>query len=159
MRGRKIKPYSMNSQKTPHISPLRGIWLEFFVEKTPQDIESALCLECLYSTTDLLHYNDIIMSAIASQVTSLTTVYSTIYSDTVQRKHQSSASLTFVRGTVNSSHKGPVTRKMFPFDDVIMFIHLILSELLTYAHLDKTAKCLKTAYFNTCIIIFHYCSQ
>ena len=41
-----------------------------------------------------------------------------------QRKEQSSASLAFVRGIywspVNSSHKGPVTRKMFPFDDVIM---------------------------------------
>ena len=44
-----------------------------------------------------------------------------------QIKHQSSASLAFVRGIhrspVNSPHKGPVTRKMFPFDDVIMFIH------------------------------------
>ena len=42
-----------------------------------------------------------------------------------QRKHQSSASLAFVRGIhrrpVNSPHKWPVTRKMFPFDDVIMF--------------------------------------
>ena len=41
-----------------------------------------------------------------------------------QRKHQSSASLAFVRGIhrspVNSPHKWPVTRKMFPFDDVIM---------------------------------------
>ena len=41
-----------------------------------------------------------------------------------QRKHQSSASLAFVRGThrrpVNSPHKMPVTRKIFPFDDVIM---------------------------------------
>ena len=41
-----------------------------------------------------------------------------------QRKHQSSASLAFVRGIhrwpVNSQHKGPVTRKMFPYDDVIM---------------------------------------
>ena len=42
------------------------------------------------------HYNDIIMGAIASQITSLTIVYSTIYSDADQRKHQSSASLAFV---------------------------------------------------------------
>ena len=41
------------------------------------------------------HYDDVIMSAIASQITSLTIVYSTVYSDTVQRKHQSSASLAF----------------------------------------------------------------
>ena len=49
---------------------------------------------------------------------------STVYSDADQRKHQSSASLAFVRGIhrgpVNSPHKWPVTRKMFPFDDVIM---------------------------------------
>ena len=64
------------------------------------------------------------MSAIASPITSLTTVYSTVYSGADQRKPQSSASLAFVRGIhrwpVNSPHKGPVTRKMFPFDDVIM---------------------------------------
>ena len=71
-----------------------------------------------------LHYGDLIMGAIASQITSLTIVYSTVYSDADQRKHQSFASLAFVwgshRGPVNSPHKWPVTRKMFPFDDVIM---------------------------------------
>ena len=65
------------------------------------------------------------MGAIASQTTSLTIVYSTVYSGADQSKHQSSASLAFVwgihRGPVNSSHKWPVTRKIFPFDDVIMF--------------------------------------
>ena len=70
------------------------------------------------------HYGDVIMGAIASQITSLTIVYSIVYSDAYQRKHQSSASLAFVRGIhrgpVNSPHKWPVTRKMFPFDDVIM---------------------------------------
>ena len=64
------------------------------------------------------------MGTMASQITSLTIVYSAVYSDVDQRKHQSSASLAFVRGIhrspVNSPHKGPVTRKMFPFDDVIL---------------------------------------
>ena len=64
------------------------------------------------------------MGAVASQITNLTIVYSTVYSDADQRKHQSSASLAFVwgihRGPVNSPHKWPVTRKIFPFDDVIM---------------------------------------
>ena len=64
------------------------------------------------------------MCAIASQITSLSIVYSTVYSDANQRTHQSSASLAFVRGIhrgpVNSPHKWPVTRKMFPFDDVII---------------------------------------
>ena len=64
------------------------------------------------------------MNTMASQITSLTIVYSTVYSDADQRKHQSSASPPFVRGIhwwpVNSPHKRPVTRKRFPFDDVIM---------------------------------------
>ena len=72
------------------------------------------------------HYTDVIMSAMASQITSLTILYSTVYSGADQRKHQSSASLAFVRGIhrwpVNSPHKRLVTRKMFPFDDVIMKI-------------------------------------
>ena len=71
-----------------------------------------------------LHYDDVIMIKLASQITSLTVVYSIVYSGVNQRKHQSSASLAFVqeihRGPVNFSHKWPVTRKMFPFDDVIM---------------------------------------
>ena len=71
----------------------------------------------------VVHYNDVIMGAVAYLITSLTIVYSTVYSDADQRKHQSSASLAFVwgihRGPVNSPHKWPVTRKMFPFDDVI----------------------------------------
>ena len=70
------------------------------------------------------HYSDVIMGSIASQITSLTIVYSSVYSGEDQRKHRSFASLAFVWGihrrTVNSPHKGPVTRKMFPFDDVIM---------------------------------------
>ena len=72
-----------------------------------------------------LHYGDVIMGTIASQITSLTVVYPTVYSDADQRKYQSSASLAFVwgihRGPVNSPHNWPVTRKMFPFDDVIMW--------------------------------------
>ena len=46
----------------------------------------------------ILHYTDVIMGSIASQITSLTVVYSTVYSDADQRKYQSSASLAFVRG-------------------------------------------------------------
>ena len=76
----------------------------------------------LYVT--LPHNCDVIMDAVASKITSLTIVYSTVYSDADQRKHQSSASLAFElgfhRGPVNSPHKWPVTRKMFSFDDVIM---------------------------------------
>ena len=72
----------------------------------------------------LYHYIDVIMTTMASQITSLTIVYSIVYSDADRRKYQSSVSLAFVwgihRGPLNSPHKGPVTRKKFPFDDVIM---------------------------------------
>ena len=68
----------------------------------------------------LWHHN----GAMASQITSLTTVYSTVHSGTDQRKHQSWASLAFMwgihRSPVNSPHKWPATWKMFPFDDSIM---------------------------------------
>ena len=64
------------------------------------------------------------MGAMASQITSLKIVYSTVYSDADQEKNQSSASLAFMRGVHrwpgDSPHKGPVKRNTFPFDDVIM---------------------------------------
>ena len=89
--------------------------------------------ECLLTVRELCsrwpfsqaHYGDVIMGTMVSQITSLTIVYSTVYSGADQRKHQSPASLAFVwgihRGSVNSPHKWPVTRKMFSFDDVIMY--------------------------------------
>ena len=66
------------------------------------------------------------MDIMASQITSLTIAFSTFYSGADQRKHQSSASLAFVRGIhwwpVNTPHKWPVTLNFFPFDDVILKI-------------------------------------
>ena len=74
----------------------------------------------------MYHYSEVIMDAMASQITSLTIVYSTIYSGADQRKNQSYASLAFVlvihRWPVNSPHKWPVGWEMFPFDDVIMIL-------------------------------------
>ena len=86
-------------------------------------------LVCFCVTAPVFHYDDVIMTMLASQITSLPVVCSIVYSGVNQRKHQSSASLAFVReihrGPVNFPHKWPVTRKMFPFDDVIMWgIHL-----------------------------------
>ena len=67
------------------------------------------------------------MGMMVSQITSLTIVYSTVYSGADERKYQSSASL-LLRGIhqspVNSPHKRPVAQKMFPFDDVIMILKL-----------------------------------
>ena len=80
----------------------------------------------------IAHYNDVIIGAIASQIISLTIVYATVYSD-ADKKYQSSASLAFVRGIsrrpVNSPHKWPVTRKMFPFDDVIIFFSVSIAQI------------------------------
>ena len=65
-----------------------------------------------------------------------------------QRKHQSSSSLAFVweihRGPVNSPHKWPVTRKMFPFDDVITF----------YISNKSTYLCAVTEYLINTALIF-----
>ena len=77
-------------------------------------------------------------------------VYSAVCSGTDQRKHQSSASLAFVRGIhrlpVNSPHKGPVTRQMFPFDDVIMQFHIMHVTAVLFVRV-----CEKVLWrFNTC---------
>ena len=73
----------------------------------------------LISPSDLhfvqLHYGDVIMGTIASQITSLTIVYSTVYSGASQRNIKAP------RHWPLSPDKWPVTRKMFPFDDVIMY--------------------------------------
>ena len=72
----------------------------------------------------VFHYTDVIMSAIASQITIVSIIYSAVCSGADQRKHQNSVSQAFVRGIhrwpMNSPHIGPVTPKMLPFDDVIM---------------------------------------
>ena len=71
-----------------------------------------------------VHYSDVTRSPMASQITGVSILCRTACLGTVQRKPQSSASLTFVRGIlrspVDSSHKQQVTQKMFPFDDVTM---------------------------------------
>ena len=108
-----------------------SIWRLYLVTVEIPIMEIKHCYDCLFPKWISMlvrwyihHYSDVIMSAIASQITSLTIVFSTVYSDADQRKHQSSASWAFVRGihrgSVNSQHKWPVTWKMFPFDNVII---------------------------------------
>ena len=45
-----------------------------------------------------IHYNDVIITTMVSQITSLTVAHSIVYSGADQRKHHSSASLAFVGG-------------------------------------------------------------
>ena len=96
----------------------------------------------------MCYYSDVVMGAMASQITGVSIVYSesTVCSDAYQRKHQSSASLAFVRRIhrwpVNYLHKGPVTHKMLPFDDVIIFLIGRLANFLRGAYVGVT--CLQT---------------
>ena len=67
------------------------------------------------------------MSAITSQITSLTIDHSMVYLGADQRNYQSFAPMAFVRGIrrwpVNSPHKGLVKRKMFRFDEATITRH------------------------------------
>ena len=98
----------------------KSCWAKSWVARIWDTMMLMWCDQWITNT----HYSDMIMSAMASQITSLMIVHSTVYSGADQRKHQSSAWLDFVRGIhrwpVNSPHKGPVMQKMFPFDDVII---------------------------------------
>ena len=81
--------------------------------KHPIGCQSGQTIRCVVSGFQKFHF--VIMST-ASQITSVSIVYSAICSGPDQRKHQSSVSLAFLR----PPHKGPVMQKMLPFDDVIM---------------------------------------
>ena len=71
-----------------------------------------------------INYSDVIMDTVASQIPSLTIVYSFVYSDADQKNIKAPRHWPLCgeihRGPVNSPHKWPVTWKMFPFHDVIM---------------------------------------
>ena len=103
------------------------------------------------------------MSTMASQITGVSIVYSTVCSGADQRKHQSSASLAFVRGIhwwpMHFQHKGPATRKkMFPFDGVIMTYgidifkswNFFVGEILDFANLIFSSTSLFNRRVNTC---------
>ena len=110
---------NLNTVQSIHVLICGLVWIS--ITYTLQDYFTGTNRACF-------HYNDVIMGAMASQITSPTVVYSTVYSGADQRKHQRSASLAFVRGIhrwpVNSPRKWPVTRNMFPFDDVIVLFPL-----------------------------------
>ena len=82
-----------------------------------------------FQATETLPYSDVIMSAMASQITIVSIGCSTVCSGADQRKQQSSVLLAFVLGVhqwpVDAPHKGPVTRKMSPFDDVTMYRRIV----------------------------------
>ena len=85
------------------------------------------------------------MGTMVSQITILSIVCSTACSGADQRKHQNPASLAFVRGIhwwpVKFPHKGPVTRKMFPFDDVIMMKFVSAQPSVSEEKFKNTSDC------------------
>ena len=100
------------------------IWIQSsltFVFDSPMTMQSAI--------DQVMHCSDVIMRSMAFQITSISTVCSTVCWGAHQRKHQSSALPGYwplwreSAGDryVDSPHKGPVTQTMFTFDDVTMW--------------------------------------
>ena len=84
----------------PYCAPFNcgdtSFWLYWILKQTPYIADLSNVAATVESF--VLHYIDVIMTTTASQITSLTVAYSTVYSDTDHRKHKSSASLAFVWG-------------------------------------------------------------
>ena len=151
-----------------HHNKIQNIFLvhqyEFVNGKINQSVDTILGFA---GSTSLTQNNDVIMGTMAYHITSLTIAYSTVYSGADQIKHQSSTSLAFVwgihRGPMNSPHKWPVARKVFPFDDVIVIIFLVVVMFLyhccpffqgywlalTHLSLDRMAAIYQTTFKNS----------
>ena len=119
--------YSLsNAYQWIHLNIIGNIILKFYNESlpgTPYQQQVSFVLIFIHRLhTSPLQWRHNGRNSVSD--TSLMIVYSIVYSDADQRKHQSSASLAFVRGIhrwpVHSPHKWPVTRKIFPFGDVVM---------------------------------------
>ena len=112
-----------------------------------------------YNIVDFNHYNDVIMGAIASQITSLISVYSTIYSGAHQRKHQSSLSLAFVPGEfpaqmANNADNVSIwwRHHMKPHSRILMkliFIYIHISQAFAYWDLIVSQRIKAYARFDT----------
>ena len=120
---------------------------------------------------DVGHFIEQEMGSMASLITSLTSAYPTVHPGADERKHQSSVSLAFVQGIhrrpMNSPHKWPVTRKMFPFDGVIMNETCFLSVLpgctisnypsvfICHFHLRFSLHCHSTYALGSGVVLIH----
>ena len=110
----------------PNIKKRRSHDCLIFTMEIPIPGETVFEAGPLYKNThiadSLLHYIDVIMTTVASQITSLTIVYSIVYSDADQRKHQSSASLAFVRG-IHRDFEFPAQRASYAENISIWWRH------------------------------------
>ena len=120
----------------------------------------------------MAHYSGVIMNAMVSQIACVSIVYSTVCSDTDQRKHQSSASLALVRGIhrwpVSSPHKGPVTQKVsirwrhheecffsgvIPGILVFLKIFKMIKNLIAFASAGRQCKVLNSAQYPSMYVL------
>ena len=157
--------YFWNSMLWKDINPINMNTFRINPVRSTQTITKTRCFLANVHTHLRYHYNGVIMSAIAAQITSLMIVYSRVYSGVDQRKHQSSASLAFARGIhrwpMNSPHKGPVTQKMFPFDEVIMDketlqVYFITMEYIQQDNIQRALMLLNvttTTYKILCLLV------
>ena len=110
---------------------------------------------------DSSHYSDVIMGAIASQITRVSIVCSTVISGAY--KKQSPESVAFVweiyRWPVDSPQKGPGTRKMFPFDDIIMVKIALVSSLLHPLTIDSQTTTSRNLMLMAIAIAFYVTKQ
>ena len=111
----------------------------------------------------VFHYGDVIMSALASQITGVSIVCSADYSGEDQRKHHRSASLAFVMGIrplpINSPHKGPIRRKIFPFDDVIIGVLISEYRRSDYLHIVSSFQSIQNVVCNNWRWNFEYAQK
>ena len=101
---------------------------KIIIDNVQIDRHDLSCTLRWYIYVSVTHYRDVIMSAVTSQTSGVSIVYSTVCSGVDQIKQKSSASLASVRGIhqwpVNSPHKGTVTQKMLPHDHVIIYVQV-----------------------------------
>ena len=139
--------------KLNHLSK-RCLWYQMSIQCPPYTIRMSYRSSKLNCT---VHYCDVIMSTMSSQITGMSIVYSTGWSGAYHRKHQISASLAFVcvwggihRSPVNSSHNGLVTRKIFSLmTSSSFFDNWLLPNIIKYFKLRSQT-------LNTIILIFPF---
>ena len=109
----------------------------------------AKILQRFSGTSAPFYYNDVIMSAVASQITSVSSICSAgCYGADKKTSKLRVTGLCELNSPVTGEfpHKGPVTRRMFPFDDLIMFVphsykfmlslHYAVAHMARYGHIS-----------------------
>ena len=103
----------------------------------------------------LAHYNDVIMGVMVSQIISLAIVYSTVYSGADQRKHQSSASLAFVREIhqrpVNFPHKLQCNLDIYIY--IYIYIYILFFKIYRWKCPIHFVRAVIIRYDLCCVII------